>query len=96
MGRCGPGRRPSAGTIREPEVELVRRILYAFGGDGSVAVTRAEAEVLFDINDAIADPTANPAWADLFVKAITNVVMAASGRSVPTRGGGAAPGCLAD
>lgn len=73
------------GTIRESEVELVRRILYAFGGDGSVAVTRAEAEVLFDINDAIADPTENPAWADLFVKAITNVVMAASGRAVPTR-----------
>ena len=79
------GQETVRGTIREPEVELVRRILYAFGGDGSVAVTRAEAEVLFDINDAIADPTANPAWADLFVKAITNVVMAASGRSVPTR-----------
>ncbi len=79
------GHEPVAGSIRESEVELVRRILYAFGGDGSVAVTRAEAEVLFDINDAIADPAANPAWADLFVKAITNVVMAASGRGVPTR-----------
>lgn len=79
------GHAPVKGTIREPEVELVRRILYAFGGDGSVAVTRAEAEVLFDINDAIADPAENPVWADLFVKAITNVVMAASGRAVPTR-----------
>jgi len=79
------GHEPIAGTIREPEVELVRRILYAFGGDGNVAVTRAEADVLFDINDAIADPAANPVWADLFVKAITNVAMAASGRAVPTR-----------
>jgi hypothetical protein len=79
------GHEPVAGTIREPEVELARRILYAFGGDGSVAVTRAEAEVLVDINDAIADPAVSPAWADLFVKAITNVVMAASGRAVPTR-----------
>jgi len=73
------------GRISEPEVELVRRILYAFGGDGNVAVTRAEAEVLFEINDAIADPEANPAWTDLFVKAVTNVVMAASGQAVPTR-----------
>jgi hypothetical protein len=41
--------------------------------------------VLFDINDAIGDPQANPAWTDLFVKAVTNVVMAASGQAVPTR-----------
>jgi len=73
------------GRIGEPEVELVRRILYAFGGDGNVAVTRAEAEVLFEINDAIANPEGNPAWTDLFVKAVTNVVMAASGQTVPTR-----------
>jgi hypothetical protein len=75
----------ATGFIRDSEVDLVRRILYAFGGDGCVAVTRAEAEVLFGINDAIADPADNPAWADLFVKAVTNVVMSASGRAVPTR-----------
>jgi hypothetical protein len=79
------GQQCARGFIRDPEVELVRRIRYAFGGDGCVAVTRAEAEVLFDINDAIADPADNPAWADLFVKAVTNVVMSASGRAVPTR-----------
>jgi hypothetical protein len=79
------GEMSEKGKISEPEVELVRRILYAFGGDGNVAVTRAEAEVLFEINDAIADPAANPAWSDLFVKAVTNVVMAASGQAVPTR-----------
>lgn len=73
------------GKITEPEVELVRRILYAFGGDGNIAVTRPEAEVLFDINDAIANPQANPAWTDLFVKAVANVVMAASGQAVPSR-----------
>jgi hypothetical protein len=73
------------GKISEPEVELVRRILYAFGGDGNVAVTRREAEVLFEINDAIADPEANAAWTDLFVKAVTNVLMAASGQAVPSR-----------
>ncbi len=79
------GQTVEKGRISEPEVELVRRILYAFGGDGNVAVTRAEAEVLFEINDAIINPAANPAWTDLFVKAVTNVVMAASGQAVPTR-----------
>ncbi|MCB1515695.1 MAG: hypothetical protein H6876_01930 [Hyphomicrobiaceae bacterium] len=73
------------GTIDETEVELLRRILYAFGGDGNVAVTRAEAEILFDINDALADGPNNPAWTDLFVKAIANVVMSTSSYAVPTR-----------
>ena len=66
-------------------LELLRRMLYAFGGDGNVAVTRAEAEVLFDINDATADAEPNPAWTDLFVKAIANVVMAASGQQPPNQ-----------
>ena len=79
------GQPQERGKINEPEVEVARRILYAFGGEGSIAVTRPEAEVLFDINDGIGDPEANPAWTDLFVKAVTNVVMAASGQAVPTR-----------
>ncbi|MBL8564877.1 MAG: hypothetical protein JNM89_04100 [Hyphomicrobiaceae bacterium] len=79
------GSNGATGFVTEGEVELLRRILYAFGGDGNVAVTRAEAEALFDINDAIADGEPNPAWTDLFVKAIANVVMAASSYAVPTR-----------
>lgn len=73
------------GQISDDDVDLLRRLLYAFGGDGHVAVTRAEAEVLFDINDATAEAEPNPAWTDLFVKAVANVVMAASGQMVPTR-----------
>lgn len=73
------------GEIAEAEVELIRRILYAFGGDGNVAVTRAEAEVLFDINDAVGHGASNPAWTDLFAKAVASSVMAASGYSVPAR-----------
>ncbi|MEI9900005.1 MAG: hypothetical protein WDN31_07495 [Hyphomicrobium sp.] len=79
------GAAAEAGSIRECEVDLIRRILYAFGGDRPVAITRPEAEVLFDINDVIANPQTNASWSDLFVKAVTNVVMAASGQSVPTR-----------
>ena len=60
-------------------------MLYSFGGDGNIAVTRPEAEVLFDINDATADADNHPAWTDLFVKAIANSVMAASGYACPPR-----------
>ncbi|HEY8193980.1 MAG TPA: hypothetical protein VIF13_02940 [Hyphomicrobium sp.] len=79
------GKTLAPGRITDGEVDLLRRILYAFGGDGHVAVTRAEADILFDIDEAIADAPPNPAWTDLFVKAIANVMMSASGYSVPSR-----------
>ncbi len=66
-------------------MDLLRRILYAFGGDGNVAITRAEAEILFEIEDATNGGPINPAWTDLFVKAIANVLMASSGYAVPSR-----------
>ncbi len=73
------------GAITESEVELVRRVLYAFGGDGNIAVTQQEADVLFDINDATSELDNHPAWSDLFVKAIANFLMASSGYQVPPR-----------
>lgn len=79
------GKDLDAGTITDGEVDLLRRMLYAFGGDGHVAVTREEADVLFDIDEAVAGAEPNPAWTDLFVKAVANVVMATSGYRVPSR-----------
>ncbi|MEO1199186.1 MAG: hypothetical protein AAFX39_08125 [Pseudomonadota bacterium] len=73
------------GVIGEVEVTLMRRILYAFGGVGSVAITREEADVLFDLNDQTAGADNHPAWSDLFVKAIANCLMAAAGYQVPNR-----------
>jgi hypothetical protein len=73
------------GVVTNDDVELIRRIIYSFGGDGHIAVTRAEAEVLFEINDLTAEKTDNAQWTELFVKAITGVVMAASGYRAPTR-----------
>jgi hypothetical protein len=74
-----------AGRVTDGDVDLLRRALYAFGGEGNIAVTRSEAEVLFRINDATCDADNAPAWEELFVKAIANAVMAASGYKVPTR-----------
>lgn len=79
------GQPVEAGTIRESEVELIRRMVYAFGGDGNVGVTRREAEVLFGINDLVADAGLNAPWTEFFVKAIVNVLMKASGYRVPSR-----------
>jgi hypothetical protein len=73
------------GIVTADEVELIRRILYGFGGAGNIAISRAEAEVLFDINDETDESRNDPAWSDLFVKAIANYLMAASGYQVPSR-----------
>lgn len=84
-GPAACGRVLEPGRVGRVEAELVRRILYAFGGEGNVAVTRSEAEVLFDINDAVADADNDSAWVDLFTKAVANCLMAACGYQVPTR-----------
>lgn len=84
-GIVGHKHRLDPGVIGEGEVELLRRMLFAFGGDGNIAITRQEAEVLFDINDATSEVDNHPAWSDLFVKAIANFLMAASGYEVPNR-----------
>lgn len=84
-GPLARGGKLEPGRVGRDEVELMRRILYAFGGDGNVAVTRPEAEILFDINDATAGGANDPAWTELFVKAVANFLMAASGYAVPPR-----------
>ncbi len=84
-GPVGNGQNLVAGRIGEAEVDLLRRILYAFGGDEAIAISRDEAEILFDINDATRNAENDPSWTDLFVKAIANHVLAGSGYQVPSR-----------
>lgn len=72
-------------VVGEADVALLRRILYAFGGEGSLAVTPEEAEVLFDIDEGTAERDNHPDWCDLFVKAIASCMMAASGYAAPPR-----------
>ena len=75
---------PTPGVIAPAEVDLLRRIIHAGGGDQGVGVSRDEAEMLLDINDAL-DPVENAAWDDLFVKAVANCVMAAAFVAPPDR-----------
>jgi hypothetical protein len=79
------GRNAEPGTITPDEVELAGRLIAAFGGETSIAVTRTEADALIDINRAIARGRSSPAWSTLFVKAIGTAVLSALGHSVPTR-----------
>lgn len=65
--------------IMRADAELLRRYLYAAGGEGSIAITRHEAELLFDLHDMTAGADNDPAWADLFVKAIAAHLMALVG-----------------
>jgi hypothetical protein len=62
--------------ITRDDSDLVGRFIYAAGGDGNVAVTRREAELLFDLNDAVRGANNDPAWTDLFSKAIAAHLMA--------------------
>lgn len=83
----GPLRRPehAHGRIRDEDVELVRGMIYAFGGDGSIAITRAEAGLLCDINDALDPDNPNEAWTELYIKAMANFLLANSGYAPPSR-----------
>jgi hypothetical protein len=60
--------------IAGPDADLLRRYLYAAGGDG--AVTREEAELLFDLHDMTAGANNDPAFSDLFIKGIAAHLMA--------------------
>jgi hypothetical protein len=75
----------AAPYVSEADVESLRRIIYAFGGDSNINITQLEAETLFEINDATAGASNCESWRDLFVKAIANCVLSASGYVVPSR-----------
>ena len=54
---------------------MIRRLIYGSGSQRGIAVSRAEAEFLFELNRATAGADNDPAWRDLFVKAITMHVL---------------------
>jgi hypothetical protein len=85
QGYLGACHQCEPGVVDRSETELVRRMLFAYGGDGNISITRQESGVLFDINDSTSEAKNDPAWSDLFVKALANFLLATSGYQVPTR-----------
>ncbi len=71
--------------VSAQDASLVRRFIFAVGGAGNVAVTRREAELLFDIADMTAGAKNDAAWTELFVKAVANHLMCAIGYEPPSR-----------
>ena len=66
----------AAGTATNADVEALRSVLYA-AKTGSVGhVTREEAEALFDIAHATASGACDPAFGELFARAIGNYLTA--------------------
>ncbi len=66
----------AAGTVTQADVEALRSVLYA-AKTGSVGhVTREEAEALFDIAHATASGTCDPAFDELFARAVGNYLTA--------------------
>lgn len=72
------------GVIGAQEVSLLRRVLFAAGGQDNIAVSRPEAEVLFALNEH-AGPQTDRAFDDLFTRAIGSFLLSATGHETPTR-----------
>jgi hypothetical protein len=65
----------SPGAIDKADVEVIRRLIYGSGSQRGFAISRTEAGFLFDLDRATAGADNDPAWRDLFVKAITMHVL---------------------
>ena len=65
----------AAAPMGKRETEWVRTCLYALAGDGAAHVTDSEARWLFALDAATDGRDNDPAWPDLFVKAMLNHVM---------------------
>ncbi len=75
-------RAPDAGgtaCVDPAEAALLRRVLYAGAGASGTSVSRAEAEALFDINDACRGGDNAPAWRELFVHGVANYLLVPPG-----------------
>jgi len=70
----GP-KRQRGGVIDRADVEIIRCLIYAGGGGGAHTITRREADLLFDLNNATVTSDNADSWSDLFVKAVASHVM---------------------
>lgn len=69
------------GAITPAECAILRRLVFASGGDGPGIVSRAEAEALFRLKDASLGKDNAPEWQQLFVQALGNHLMAHGGHT---------------
>jgi len=63
------------GVVDDDEVEMIKAVIYGQGGGAGEDVDRAEADFLFEINDAVTGKANTPGWQALLVEAITKHVL---------------------
>lgn len=69
----------STGSITEAECKLLRRVIFASGGDRPSAVSMAEAEMLFRLKDASLGQPHAAEWQRLFVQGVANYLQGWTG-----------------
>ena len=77
----GPTRDPNnvqPNCVDEAEVDLIRRLIFAEGGEGAIIVGTLEADMLFRIKDRTLNNANAPGWLTLFVQGIGNHLLAHS------------------
>jgi hypothetical protein len=62
----------SSTHISPAECRILRRVVFASGGNGAAAVTRFDAEMLFRLKDETLGEDNAPEWDDLFIDAVMN------------------------
>ncbi|HQS70983.1 MAG: hypothetical protein B7Y36_05360 [Novosphingobium sp. 28-62-57] len=81
--RCGGMLDP--GSITAAECTLIRRTIFASGGDRPAGVSQSEAEMLFRLKDETLGANNAPAWERLFVQGVGNYLQGWNGAKGITR-----------
>ena len=84
-GPTASGEALTPGLVGAPGLALLRRVVWGAGAEGRLAVSRAEAEALFDIADATTGAANTPGWDEFFAGAVGNYLIGATGRRPPSR-----------
>ena len=69
------GRGRKAGVITPLDVEVIRAVIHGGGGLGAYTVTRREADLLFELNDATVEAGNTESWREVFVKGVGSYLM---------------------
>ena len=72
------------GRVMKADVEALRRVLDVASSEGFGQVPRAEPEVLFSIAEATIDAPDDPAFADLFARAVADHILSPGGWRPPS------------
>ena len=73
------------GTITDAETRLLRRMVYAGGGDRPAGVSQREADMLFRLKDATLGANNSPEWKRLFVQGVGNYLQGFGGQEQLSR-----------